>query len=88
MPKLQCATFSGINPSKFEFKNFISQFKNCTDSVKSGKSKLALLKGYLSDYALQLVSHLTLEDENFNVAVDLLTKEFLDIPFIINEIFK
>lgn len=88
VPKLQCATFSGINPSKFEYKNFIAQFKNCTESIDSGRAKLALLKGYLSDYALQLVSHLTLEDGNYDVAVDLLTKEFLDVPFIISEIFK
>ena len=34
------------------------------------------------------MSHLSLEDENFEVAIDLLKKEFLDIPFIIDKIFK
>ena len=67
--------FSSINPSKFEFNN-------------SNKSRLALLKGYLTSYALQLVSHLILVDGNYKVAVSLLTIEFLDVPFIINEIFK
>ena len=37
---------------------------------------------------LLLVSHLTLEDENFNVAIDLLNNEFLDVLHIVNEIFK
>ena len=34
------------------------------------------------------MSHLSLEDENFEVAIDLLKKEFLDIPFIIDEMFN
>ena len=34
------------------------------------------------------MSYLSLEDEYFEVAIDLLKKEFLDIPFIIDEIFK
>ena len=34
------------------------------------------------------MSHLSIEDENFEVAIDLLKKEFLDIRFIIDKIFK
>lgn len=34
------------------------------------------------------MSHLSLEDENLEVAINLLRKEFLDIPLIIDEIFK
>ena len=29
LPKLECVKFSGVKPSKFEFKNFLAQFQNC-----------------------------------------------------------
>ena len=87
-PKLQCVKFNGIRAGKFEFKNFLVQFENCVDAVHSKKAKLSLLKSFLAGYASQLVSHLLLEDENFEVAIDLLKKEFLDIPFIMDVIFK
>lgn len=54
----------------------------------SVRSKLALLRSYLTGYVLQLISHLSLEDNNYEIAVSLLIKEFLDVSFIINEIFK
>lgn len=88
IPKLQCATFSVINPSKFEFKNFIAQFNNCSNSINSNKAKLPLLKSYLAGYTLQLISHLTLEEGNYEMAISLLTKEFWDVPFIFHEIVK
>ena len=88
LPRLTCAKFSGNKPDKFEFKNFLSQFYNCVNSVSSEKTKLSLLKSYLTGYAGQLISHLTLEDSNYGVAIDLLTEEFLDIPYIVDEIFK
>ena len=50
--------------------------------------KLTLLKSYLSDYALQLISHLTLESCNYSVAIDLLKREFLNENLIINAIFN
>ena len=49
---------------------------------------MSLLKGYLTGYASQIISHQTLEDENFDVALELLKEEFLDISFIIDEIYK
>ena len=35
--KLQCVTFSAINPSKFEYMNILAQFENCTRIVKCQK---------------------------------------------------
>ena len=61
---------------------------NCVSSVSSNKAKLSLLKSYLTGYADQLFSHLTLEEANYEVAIKLLTEEFLDIPLIVDEIFK
>ena len=48
--KLQCSKFSGKNVSKFELKNFLIQFSNCTCSIKSKGTKLSLLKDYLTGY--------------------------------------
>ena len=87
-PRLQCPKFSGRTSNKFEFKNFLAQFYNCVSSVNSDKAKLSLLKSYLTGYAAQLISHLTLEEADYEFAIKLLTEEFLDIPLIVDEILK
>ena len=87
-PRLQCPKFSGRMCNRFEFKNFLAQFYNCVSSVSSDKAKLSLLKSYLTGYAAQLLFHLTLQEANYEVAIKLLTEEFLDIPLIVDEIFK
>ena len=56
--------------------------------MSSDEAKLSLLKSYLTSYTVQLISHLTLEEANYEVAIKLLTEEFLDIPLIVDEIFK
>ena len=76
-----------MNANKFAFKNFVSQFENCVINVKSGALRLQVLKNPLTGYASQIVEHLTISDENFTVAMHLLTEEFLDQDCIINEIF-
>ena len=86
--RLQCPKFRARMPNKFEFKNFLAQFYNCVSSVSSDKAKLSLLKSYLTGYAVQLISHLTLEEANYEVAIKLFTEEFLDIPLNVDEIFK
>ena len=87
-PRLQCPKFSGRMSNKLEFKNFLAQFYHSVSSVSSDKAKLSLLKSYLTGYAAQLISHLTLEEANYEVAIKLLTEEFLNIPLIVDEIFK
>ena len=56
--------------------------------MSSDRAKSSLLKRYLTDYAAQLLSHLTLEEANYEVVIKLLTEEFLDIPLIVDVIFK
>lgn len=36
----------------------------------------------------RIIQHFTINDENYDVAIELLNDDFLDIEFIINEIFK
>ena len=47
LPELECVKFSGMKPSKFEFKNFLAQFQNCAMYLESNEVKLRLLKSYL-----------------------------------------
>ena len=81
--RLQCPKLNGRMSNKFELKNFLAQFNNCVSSVSSHKAKLSLLKSYLTGYAAQLISHLTLEEANYEVAIKLLTdeifKQLLDV---------
>lgn len=72
---------------QFEFQNIIAQFNNCTN-INCNKAKLAFLRTYLTSYPLQLISRLTLEENIYDVAVSQLSKEDLDVHFIIHEIIK
>ena len=78
-PKRQCITFSGINPSKFEYEIFLAQFKNCT-VTEVPKIQISLSE--------KLLNWLCLGGENYDIAISMLNKEFLDILFIISEKFK
>ena len=89
-PKLHCPTFSGKASNKLEFKNFLSQFNNCVDASGTlpGSVKLTYLRSYLTDYALKIIAHLTINDSNYDIAINLLKEEFLDEEFITNEFLK
>ena len=76
-PPLDCGTFNGKGKDKFAFSNFLSQFKSVIGDKKnmSKSTKLAYLIGYLRDYALSVVKHLSITDDNYDVALNMLTKE-------------
>ena len=82
--------FDGTSKDKLEFKNFLTQFSNCTDAcgTLSNANKLTYLCSYLLGYALKIISHLSVTDDNYDVAFSLLKEEFLDIPYIADESFK
>ena len=73
-----------------EFKNFLTQFSNCIDAcgTLSNANNLTYLRSYLSGYALKITSHLSVTDDNYNVAFSLFKEEFLDITYIVDESFK
>ena len=73
-----------------EFKNFLVQFKNCVDAGgKLGNSvKLTYLRSYLTGYAYKIISHLSITDDNYEVALSLLKDKFLDTEFIVDEYFR
>ena len=66
------------------------QFNNCVDAAGqlSDSNKLTYLCGYLTGYAFKVISHLSISDDNYKVAIDLLKDEFLDVPYIVDESFK
>ena len=82
IPKLECKIFDGTSKDKLEFKNFVMQFSNCIDAcgTLSSANKLTYLRSYLSGYALKIITHLSVTDDNYDVAFSLLKEEFLDIP--------
>ena len=90
IPKLECKIFDGTSKDKLEFKNFVTQFSNCIDAcgTLSSANKLTYLRSYLSGYALKIITHLSVTDDNYDVAFSLLKEEFLDIPYIVDESFK
>ena len=90
IPKLECKIFDGTSKDKLEFKNFVTQFSNCIDAcgTLSDANKLTYLRSYLSSYALKIITHLSVTDDNYDVAYFLLKEEFLDIPYIVDESFK
>ena len=89
-PPLECGTFSGKEKDKFAFHSFLTQFNNVIGSRKnlSDSTKQTYLYGYLKDYALKVVKHLTISDANYHLALQLLKQEFLDVDYIIDETYK
>ena len=55
--------------------------------LESNEVKLTLLKSNLSDYDLQLISHLTLESCNYSIDIDLVKRKLLN-GNLINAIFN
>ena len=87
-PHLPCPRFNGSDSDRLSFKDFFTQFNNSIDDSLSGSIKLTYLRNYLTGYAYQIISHLSISDEYYSVAVSLLKSEFLDEEYIVDEYFK
>ena len=88
-PPLACGVFNGKEKDKFAFNTFLNQFNIVIGQKKnlSKSTKLAYLVGYLRDYALSIVKPLSISDDNYEVAIQMLKREFLDQKFIIDETY-
>ena len=88
-PPLQCGSFAG-EEDELQFRTFLLQFNNVIDSKSSlsNSAKLSYFRGYLKGYALNIISHLEISDNNYDVTINLLKQEFLDIPRIKSQIFS
>ena len=87
LPKLKCAIFVGNTADKLTLKKFLSQFENLVRGVKSSFYKLQILRSYLSGYPAPVIEHLSVSDENYFVALDILRSEFQDHDFRKSQIF-
>ena len=90
LPRLECGKFDGESEDKMAFKTFLQQFHNCINIAGqlSNSSKLIYLRSYLTGYAFRVISHLSMSDDNHDVALKLLKEEFLDEEYIVDETFK
>jgi len=90
LPNLKCSSFSGEDSDSLKFHDFITQFRNVVDfrSNLAASSKLTYLKGYLTGYALKVVSHLKTDNENYPVALELLEREFLNKDQLVDDLFS
>ena len=72
LPKLTCQKFDGRSTNPLAFKNFMVQFRNCVgvhDNL-SDTSKLTFLRGFYTGHALNLITHLSVCDDNYQIAID------------------
>lgn len=77
--EIKLPLFRGTN-SDVEYTDFITQFNNVigySDSY-SPSTKLVYLKNQLRDEAYDVIRHLSNEDQNYDVAVQFLNKEYAD----------
>lgn len=90
LPSVNIPKFSGNNCN--ESLEYFS-FKTAFDDIITNKSKipnsikLVYLKSFLDGYALKIVQHFTTSDANFQNAVALLDKEFLNRNAITDVLF-
>lgn len=79
LPNLTCDTFSGEGTCHGEYFAFITKFNNVIGMRESlpPSVKFTYLKSFLKGYALKLIEHLSISDQNYEVALTLLEGEFL-----------
>ena len=90
LPYLNCPTFSGEGSTSLEFSSFLAQFQDVIGlrSNLAPSTKFTYLRTYLKGYALKVIRHLNVTDSNYEVAIDLLKTEFLNVPSIVDSLFK
>ena len=87
---IKCQNFNGNSSDRFDFKFWLSQFETMINSSRpmSGKYKLSILRNNLTPggLAFKLIADLDITDANFDVAINALKDEFLDIEYIRDEL--
>ena len=78
--------FKGSQDDVLLFSDFIRQFKDLIgDRVEYSDSlKLIYLKSYLKGGALDIIKHLSNDNANYQLALDFLTKEYLDKDLVVD----
>ena len=83
---IKCPYFSGNSADKLEFKFWLSQFETMLSAGRqmSGKYKLSALRNNLTvgGLAHKLIFDLDITNDNYEIALQILKDEFLDIEHI------
>ena len=86
-----CGKFDGGITDAFAFLAWFSQFENMLASGRpmAGRYNLAALCNHLTHTGLayKLIQTLEITDDNYDVAVEILKKEFLDVEKIVDKLF-
>ena len=88
LPDLKCDKFSGEGTNELQYHAFITKFNNVVGyrANLSDATKLTYLKTYLQGYAAKIVQHLQISNANYKIALELLTREFLDINALVDDL--
>ena len=85
-----CGKFDGGNTDAFVFLAWFSQFENMLASGRpmAGRYNLAALCNHLTHTGLayKLIQTLEITDDNYDVAVEILKEEFLDVEKIVDKL--
>ena len=90
LPELKCDTFSGEGSDELQFHSFITKFQSVIGyrTNLADATKLNYLKTYLRGYAHKTIQHLQICNENYQIAIDLLNREFLDVNTLVDDLLK
>ena len=88
--EIKLPVFSGHQGDVMEFKDFLTLFMDLVGDNQSyqGASKLLYLKSYLRGSALDVVKHLSNDDESFELAISFLKREYMDQDVIVERHIK
>ena len=89
LPEIKCDHFSGEDNDHLAYFDFLTKFNNAVGKRPnlSKCTKLIYLKSYLRGYALKLVQHLHIVEDNYEEALAMLKDEFLDEESLIDDLF-
>ena len=88
--KLDCPNFEGNKHDKFRYKDWSLKFKNVMEGCGnvSNKCKLQFLQSKCVGEAGRYIQHLELLDNNYQIAINILEKNYLDKPLIRDELIR
>lgn len=90
LPVLHCPTFDGEGSDSLEYFKFRNSFNNVVGSRTrlDDSTKMTYLVSFLRGYAFKTVQHLKITDRNYTIALEILEREFLNKPALIDKLLK
>ena len=88
-PVLNCQVFTG-EEDRDEFRQFLLQFENLVGDREDLQDsvKLQYLKAYTAGLALREIKHLSNTNVNYEIAMKILKKRFLNVPLLVDNLLS